>query len=130
MNYTYLYKKLFFLSLFLFLTSILFAQTTVVSGIVTDASNKEPMPFVTVAFAGTTIGTPTNSDGKFSLSSDGPVKQIKVSFLGYKDAFLPVKQGVTQVINVRLVPASNELSEVVVKSGKKPKYRNKDNPAV
>jgi hypothetical protein len=131
MNYTYLYKKLFLLSFFLFFASILFAQTTtVVSGIVTDAGNKQPMPFVTVAFAGTTIGAPTNNDGKYNISTDGAVKQIKVSFLGYKDAFLPVKQGIKQVINVRLVPVANQLNEVVVTSGKKPKYRNKDNPAV
>jgi hypothetical protein len=130
MNYTYLYKKSLLLSFFLLLTSILFAQTTVVSGSVTDASNKQPMPFVTVAFAGTTIGGPTNNDGKFNISTDGAVKQIKVSFLGYKDAFLPVKQGITQVINVKLVPIANQLDEVTVTSGKKPKYRNKDNPAV
>lgn len=131
MNYKFLYRKLFLLSFFLFFTSLLFAQTpTVVSGTVVDANTKQPLPFVTVAFAGTSIGGPTNNDGKYSISTDNAVKQIKVSFVGYKDAFFPIKQGTTQEINVRLVPIASQLEEVVVKSGKKPKYRNKDNPAV
>ncbi|WP_428331104.1 DUF5686 family protein [Mucilaginibacter sp.] len=110
--------------------TLLLAQSTVVSGTVTDASNKQPLPFVTVSFTGTTIGIATDNDGKFSISSDKPVKQIKVSFLGYKDATFSIVPGAKQNINVRLFPSSNQLNEVVVKSGKKPKYRNKDNPAV
>lgn len=132
MNFTLLYKKLLLSGFFLFFfTSLLFAQgTTSVSGTVTDAATKKPLSFVTVGFLGTSIGGPTNDDGKFSISTTQDVKQIKVTFLGYKDALIPVKAGQAQVINVRLVPIANQLQEVVVKSGKKPKYRNKDNPAV
>jgi len=130
MNYTYLYRKLALLSFFLLATTALFAQPTVVTGSVIDARTNEPLPFVSVKFNGTSIGGPTNNDGKYTISTDNPVKQIKVSFIGYKDVLMNIKQGVSQTVNVRLVPVASQLEEVVVKSGKKPKYRNKDNPAV
>ncbi len=130
MDFKYFCRKLFFLASFLLYNTILFAQTTVVSGTVTDAANKKTLPFVAVSFTGTTIGVNTDDKGKYSISSDKPVTQLKVSFLGYKDALLKVTPGTTQVLNVRLVPIATQLGEVVVHSGKKPKYSNKDNPAV
>jgi hypothetical protein len=130
MDFKYFYKKLSVLTLFLFCTSLLFAQNTVVNGIVTDASNRQTIPFAIVSFPGTTTGVNTDNQGRYFISIDKPVSQIKVSLLGYKDAFLPVKPGTGQTLNVKLVPLAQELNEVVVKSGKKPKYRNKDNPAV
>src|SRR5665213_3371847 len=111
MDLKYIYRKL---SLFIFLisySSILFAQT-VVTGTVTDAANKKPLPFVAVSFAGTTIGVNTDGEGKYSISSYSPVGQLKVSFLGYKDALLPVVQGKSQVFNIRLVPIATQLEEV------------------
>jgi hypothetical protein len=131
MNFNYLTKKLLFLTFFLFCTSLLFAQNTIVSGKVIDAANNKPMPFVTVAFTGTTIGITTNDQGEYTLSSDKPLTQLKASFLGYKDAHLTIIPNKEQVVNIRLFPAiAQQLNEVVIKSGKKPKYRNKDNPAV
>jgi len=130
MDFRYLYPKLLLLSFLLFSASTLFAQSTVVSGTVTDAGNKKPLPYVSVSFTGTTIGVNTDNNGKFTLTSTRPVSQLKVAFLGYKDAILPVNANTTQVINVKLFPAAQQLGEVTIKSGKKPKYRNKDNPAV
>jgi hypothetical protein len=130
MNFKNFYKGLFSLILF-FSASSLFAQNTVITGVVTDASNRQTLPFVVVAFTGTTTGVTTDNNGKYRLSTTNQsYKQIKISFLGYKDAFLAVEPGKEQVINVKLFPAAKQLNEVVIKSGKKPKYRNKDNPAV
>ena len=130
MDFKYFYTKLSFLIFFLLTTSILFAQNTVVNGTVTDAGNKQPLPFVTVAFTGSTIGVNTDAQGKFSISSDKPYSQLKVTFLGYKDANLIITPGKTQFLNIKLFPEAKQLNEVVINSGKKPKYRNKDNPAV
>ena len=130
MDFKYFCQRLLSATLLLLCTSLLFAQNTVVTGTVNDAGNKQPLPFVTVSFTGTTIGANTDMQGKFKLTSTKPVTQLKVSFLGYKDAILQVVPGTTQVINVRLFPVAKQLSEVVVLSGKKPKYRNKGNPAV
>jgi len=125
-----LYKRLFLLTFLLCCTSFLFAQTTVVSGTVTDAGNKQPLPFVTVSFEGTSIGGRSDNSGKYAISTTGAYTHIKVSYVGYKDASLAIMPGKQQVINIRLFPESQALKEVDIKSGKKPKYRNKDNPAV
>ncbi|SDT30980.1 CarboxypepD_reg-like domain-containing protein [Mucilaginibacter mallensis] len=126
------YKRLFFLTFFLFLTSsFLFAQNTVITGVVTDAGNRQPLIAVTVSFPGTSIGTNTDAQGKFTVSTNIPTyDHIKISYVGYKEAILPVVPGKTQVINVKLFPEAQTLKEVDIKSGKKVKYRNKDNPAV
>ena len=130
MDFKNFYKSLFFLILF-FSASSLFAQTTVITGTVTDASNRQTLPYVVVSFPGTSTGVATDNNGKYRLSTtNATLKQIKISFLGYKDAFLAIEPGKEQVINVKLFPSAKQLNEVVVKSGKKPKYRNKDNPAV
>ncbi len=131
MNFKYIYKGLIILTSFLFNTPLMFAQTTRITGVVTDASNKQPMPFVTVSFQGSTIGAPTDKDGKFKLSTTNQTyTKLRVSFVGYKDATLPIVPGQDQVINVKLSPETEELSEVDIKGAKRTRYRNKDNPAV
>ena len=61
------------LTLLILLTSVLgaFAQTTIVNGTVTDAKTKEPLPFVTVVFAGSTNGNSTDTHGKFHIATTG-----------------------------------------------------------
>ena len=131
MNFKKLFIKLPFLAFVLFNTPIhYFAQTTVVTGTVTDASTKELLPFVTVSFPGSSVGMPTNINGKFSISSDKPYSTLKASFTGYKDVLLKIVPNKAQVVNISLTPSNQELNEVDIKAGKKPRYRNKDNPAV
>src|SRR3978361_1896235 len=128
MNLEAPYKHLLFIIL-LFVSSSLFAQNTVVTGSITDGSNKQALPFVSVAFIGSTIGVTTNNQGFYSIRSTKPHSQIKVSYIGFKDVILNVVPGKEQVINVRMIPTSKQLNEVVVKTKKKPKYVN-NNPAV
>ena len=74
-------KKQVFIFLMLFLTTLgLFAQTSNITGTVSD-KNKAPLPGVTIVIKGTTNGTVTDIDGKFSISaSSGDVLQF--SFVG------------------------------------------------
>jgi hypothetical protein len=132
MDFKSLYRKFSFIAFLLFFTSALFAQSTRVTGIVTDGGtkNNEPMPFVTVGFAGTTIAGPTDNDGRYSLATSRQVTQIKASFIGYKDVIINIVPGKAQVVNIRMIPSQQELNEVEIKAGKKPRYRNKGNPAV
>jgi hypothetical protein len=125
------YKKIFSFLFFLCCSVVVFGQAvTRVNGTVTDAGTKKPIPFANVAFTGSSIGTNTGESGKYSLLTNKSYTQIKVSSVGYKDAFLTVVPGKEQIVNVKLFPAAKQLQEVVIKTAKKPKYRNKDNPAV
>jgi TonB-linked SusC/RagA family outer membrane protein len=63
-------------------TSAAFAQTTV-SGTLTDAKTSEPLPGVTIAVKGTTKGTITDVDGKYTLSISAEDKVLVFSYIGY-----------------------------------------------
>src|ERR1041385_8109568 len=56
------------LSLLLFFTIAASAQTTI-SGTVRNSTNKETVPFVSVAIKGTSTGTFTNEKGYFKLTT-------------------------------------------------------------
>jgi hypothetical protein len=124
-------QTLFILLLLLIGSTLATSAQTIVTGTITDAGNMQVLPFVTVSFPGTTSGTNTNDDGKYRLSTNNNTySKIQVSFVGYKTAIVDIVPGKEQTVNVRLQPDSKQLSEVVIKSGKKKRYTNKDNPAV
>ncbi|OOQ59923.1 DUF5686 and carboxypeptidase-like regulatory domain-containing protein [Mucilaginibacter pedocola] len=123
------FKRLLFIA-FLFVSTTLAAQNTIVTGVVTDAATKKPLSFVAVSFTGSTIGANTKDDGSFSLRSAQPYTQLKVTYLGYKEATVAVTPGKEQVINVRLFPSAQQINEVTIQAKKRTKYTNKDNPAV
>ncbi|PZF73916.1 DUF5686 and carboxypeptidase-like regulatory domain-containing protein [Taibaiella soli] len=105
------------------------AQATIVKGRITDAANGKPLPFVTINFTSTNIGTNSDDNGNYELRSDDGHTQIQFSFIGYKTIRKNVVAGKETVLNIQLNSETRELNEVVVKP-KKVKYRNKDNPAV
>ncbi|SDE23599.1 DUF5686 and carboxypeptidase-like regulatory domain-containing protein [Pedobacter soli] len=107
-----------------------FAQKTVVSGTVRDAVSKEPLPYVSVFFKGTTIGTQTDLNGNYVLSSVSPQEGLSFNYVGYITLSKHINPGFEQKLDVTLVPDAKALGEVTVVGGKKARYRNKDNPAV
>jgi hypothetical protein len=131
-NFIQTAHKSSFILLLLSLTAFtsLHAQNTVVKGTITDAKTHKPMPYVTVTFAGSTIGGGTNTQGRYSISTTEKYSQIQITFVGFKTATRTIEAGKEQEINIALIEDNQTLSEVVVKSGKKKKYTNKDNPAV
>ncbi|MDG1398162.1 MAG: SusC/RagA family TonB-linked outer membrane protein [Polaribacter sp.] len=98
------------LTLFLALVvQISFAQERTVSGIVSDESG--PLPGVSVILKGTTNGTETDFDGKFTIkASKGDV--IVLRYLGYKETEITIND--SNIINVTLTEDANVLDEIVV----------------
>jgi hypothetical protein len=123
-------KSILMLFIFIITSLSVFAQGTVINGIVTDAKTKETLPYVTVTFVGSTQGVSSDNQGKFRLSSRENYSQIKISYIGFKTTVREIEPGKEQSVNVALIADNQLLNEVVVKSGKKTKYRNKNNPAV
>ncbi len=66
-------KKHFITFIFVCLTCLASAQTTV-TGKVTDSKSKEALLGVLVVAEGTSIGTTTDLDGKYSISVPSTVK--------------------------------------------------------
>ena len=104
-------------------------QHTIVKGIVTDSVTGEALPSVTIVFKGTNIGTTTDIDGHFSLSTRTPGKVLEVVYMGYDTQHLKVLPGRTTNLKIRLRESEIALHEVTVKP-KREKYRRKENPAV
>ncbi|MBN1990867.1 MAG: TonB-dependent receptor [Bacteroidales bacterium] len=88
-----------------------FAQTKQITGTVTSADDGLGIPGVSVIIKGTTVGTTTDIDGKYSLSVPGSDAIIVYSFIGLKTVEMPATQS---VINVVMQSDSQELDEVVV----------------
>lgn len=104
--------------------TICFAQPTKVRGKVTDATTKEPMPFVTVVFKGTTEGASTDFEGNYFLETRQQVDSIEVSYIGYEMQTLPINKHAFKTVNIALKEDVAMLDEVVVTFDKK-----RENPA-
>ena len=104
-------KSMLIILLFLGGLSTAFAQTGTVKGVVVDASNGSPLPGATIQVKGTTRGTVSDLDGKFSISVD-PGTTLVFSYVGYVPQTIVVQPNTT--INVKLQPSASKLSELVV----------------
>ena len=82
-----------------------------VSGTVLNA-NKEPVPGVTVLVKGTTIGTLTDADGKYTLTNLPTGSILVFSFMGMQTQDIEI--GNRSTINVIMLEESIGLEEVVV----------------
>jgi hypothetical protein len=110
--------------------TFIFAQTsTTVNGKVIDKKTKEALPFVNVYFEGRNIGTITDNNGYYTITTKEATPQLSASFMGYYPQTKNVITGKKQTINFELSPENISLNEVIVQSKKK-RYRNKNNPAV
>ncbi len=105
------------------------SEKTVIRGVVTDAHTGEPLPYVSVLLKGTTVGTITDSKGKYNIETTAASDEIRFSFIGYEAESHKIRKGAEQVIDIRLKLSSISLDEVTIKPKRK-SYRNKNNPAV
>ena len=98
------------LTLFLALVvQISFAQQGTISGKVSDGSG--PLPGVSVIVKGSTIGTETDFDGKYSIkASSGDILTFR--YLGYLSIDKTI--GSSSIINVSMKEDANILDEVVI----------------
>ena len=104
-------QRLFFLALLSIIAIGAYAQGKTVSGTVLDKSG-ESVIGASVVVKGTTNGTITDFDGKFTLSNVPNNASLEISFVGYKTQVIPV-QG-KNTFNVTMVEDTEVLDEVVV----------------
>lgn len=95
------------------------AQTTV-RGKVTDGETGEPLPYVTVVFTNTNIGTTSGFDGDFELIGVAAADSISVEYIGYKTSTVAIVKGRVNDLQIALYPDSDMLDEIVVKPGVNP----------
>ena len=110
------FSFLFFLS-FLIVNTLL-SQNGFIRGTVFDDTSGESLPGVTVFVEGTTTGSITDFDGKFSITLPAGEYSLRVSFISYETLninALQVESGQTTLLdNLRLKEANIEIEGVVV----------------
>ncbi len=102
----------------LFIAVPVFSQTTI-SGVVTDADSNDPLIGVNIVIKGTTIGTITDIDGKYTLTNNKPLPwEVEVSYVGYEAQILNVTSA-NSSLNVSLTEGLMLGQEVVISASRK-----------
>lgn len=108
---------------FLFVFKLSFSQEKInIQGLILDAKNKkEVLPFTNVIIEDTSIGTISNEEGIFELTVSKKLlnSNVVISFVGYKNKLIPVSDFKKSRHKIYLEPASEALSEVVIKTKNK-----------
>ena len=106
-------RKILLLGLMLFLVNAMaFAQGRVITGTVTSTEDGMGVPGATVLVKGTTIGTATDIDGKYSINVPAGSNVLVFTFVGLTSQ--EVNIGNRSTINVALESDITALSEVIV----------------
>lgn len=88
-----------------------YAQTRTITGKITDATDGQDLPGVSVIIKGTKTGVVSGADGKFSIQADANAI-LQFSFVGYETR--EEKTGNRQNIQVALTASNKILSEILV----------------
>ncbi len=104
-----------FLALFILLIATIQNVTgstaTTITGVVTDAADNSPLIGVSILIKGTTNGTVTDENGKYSLEVPNAETILVFSFVGYPDQELTV--GTKTILNITMNQGVS-LAQVVV----------------
>jgi TonB-linked SusC/RagA family outer membrane protein len=82
-----------------------------VAGRVTDPEG-QPLAGVSIVLKGTTSGTTTNEDGRYTLSLENPAGTLLFSFIGFSTEEVSIDNRTT--IDIQLTPDIRSLNEIVV----------------
>lgn len=104
-------KFLLLCFLFAFVLSA-WAQQRTITGRVTSTEDGSALPGVNVILKGTSIGSATDSEGKYTLQVPSTGGSLLFTFIGLETKEIPI--GDRSVIDISLALDATELSEVVV----------------
>lgn len=110
-NHDILMKKILLFTIGISLSFIVVAQKSI-TGKVADGVNGEALVGVNVVVKGTTIGTITDLEGKYSINISNQDSVLQFSFIGYLPEEVKILD--QSIINVDLSPDLMQLEQVVV----------------
>ncbi len=91
---------------------VVFAQTRNLSGTVTSGDDGSSIPGASVIVKGTTLGTVTDMDGKFTLKIPPTAKTLMIAFVGMASQEIAIGNQTT--INIKMTAERLDVDEVVV----------------
>jgi TonB-linked SusC/RagA family outer membrane protein len=89
-----------------------YLQQTRITGVITDAATGETLPGVNVVWEGTTVGTVTDMQGRYSLETTVATTRLAISMVGYLSEVIDVEGRTT--LDISLIPDIRALDEFVV----------------
>ncbi|MGN6437122.1 MAG: DUF5686 family protein [Agriterribacter sp.] len=93
------------------------SQVRKVTGYVQDAHSEERIPFASVQFKNTTVGTLTDSAGNFSFTLDRwPSDTLEVTYVGFEDFYLRIDSTIEEMEVVINLERGKKNTEVIIKS--------------
>lgn len=86
-------------------------------GSILDSKTRDELIFASIIVSGTTISTISNSEGNFSIKipTEKQNSSLIISFLGYKNKVVPIKELKPEKNVLYLEPSNTILEEVLVK---------------
>lgn len=116
-------RNIYFAFLLLMFATTSWAQTTGIKGVVADKASKETLVGATVLIQGTTIGSTTDLDGNYKITSLAPGNyNLVVSYISYKTQLIEkvkvVKDEILE-LNIELEGNSVALEGVVISANRR-----------
>ncbi|MBA4321758.1 MAG: hypothetical protein C0408_02965 [Odoribacter sp.] len=89
-----------------------------ITGVITDSESGEPLSFATIGIMSKGKGTVTNSNGEFGLkvSHDCYDDSLSISYLGYYNRQIPVRQALNNNLNIRMMREYISIPEIIVRN--------------
>ena len=112
-------------------------QNTEISGKVTEKETGNPIPYANIIFTGSFIGTTSDINGNYFLSTAKAGKTIEISAVGYKKQIITINIGQKNINDVQLEEEVFQLEEIKVLPGENPanilirnviSHKNENNP--
>ncbi len=109
-------KKTGFLLLLISFSHYSVSQHSIIEGEILDSKTFNPLPYATIGIKGTTLGTASNSEGKFILSIPEYYNDsiLFCSFIGYKSFEVRVRT-IESDLKIKLDPEAITLNEIEVR---------------
>jgi len=103
---------------YIFFPFITLAQNGIISGVVTNAESKKPLPRASVFLSNSAVGSATGEDGRYILSGVRPGQYtLVVSILGYEEYSKTILVGREPIkLDIELAQKPLQLREVVISS--------------
>lgn len=92
---------------------IIAADIYSISGRVTDNETGEPLIGASITY-GQSMGTVTDTDGKYTLQASSGDGKIACSYIGYESIVRNIQLSSDTIIDFSMLTSTNELSDVVV----------------
>ncbi|HOS71323.1 MAG TPA: SusC/RagA family TonB-linked outer membrane protein [Bacteroidales bacterium] len=105
-------KLLMFFTIFLMICASALAQERTISGMITSAEDGSALPGVNVRVQGSSIGTISDAQGRYSIRVPSGFNTIEFSFIGMESRVVTI--GISDNIDIAMESSSQLLDEVVV----------------